>query len=160
MEGSLYVDEGWTHGRMEAPKTASSIAAVAVPAEIMKEISLWRAEKKPASSRDMMFPSKEGTPIFGENWRKRILYPAAKRAGVRATFQIIRRTLATLALNDGVPVKAVQAQLRHASAETTMNVYAQIVTAAQGEAAERMFRLMRRPKKAIDGMGGGGDNNG
>jgi hypothetical protein len=52
--------------------------------------------------------------------------------------------MATLSINDGVPVKAVQAQLRHSSADTTMNVYAQVVSAAQGAAAERIFSLMKR----------------
>jgi integrase len=84
------------------------------------------------------------------NWRKRILQPAAKLAGLRVNFQMLRRTVATLSIQAGVTVKAVQAQLRHASAETTMNVYAQVVTAAQGEAAEKMFRLMKPRKPATD----------
>jgi hypothetical protein len=46
LDGSLYVDEGFTRGRMEEPKTASSIAAVAVPAEVMDRLSLWCADSK------------------------------------------------------------------------------------------------------------------
>lgn len=148
LDGSLYVDEGFTRGRMEEPKTASSIAAVAVPAEVMDRIALWCADSKPAAPTDMIFPTLTGTPMDSANWRKRVLQPAAKLAGLRVNFQMLRRTVATLSIQAGVTVKAVQAQLRHASAETTMNVYAQVVTAAQGEAAEKMFRLMKPRKTA------------
>ena len=146
LAGSLYVDEGFTRGRMEEPKTATSIGAVAVPAEIMDRLSLWCADSKPAAPTDMIFPTQTGTPMDSANWRKRVLQPAAELAGLRVNFQMLRRTVATLSIQAGVTVKAVQAQLRHASAETTMNVYAQVVTAAQGEAAEKMFRLMK-PRK-------------
>lgn len=143
LDGALFIDEGFTRGELQEPKTPGSLAPVAVPAEIMDRIAFWCHESKPENPQRFIFPSEEGTPIFSENWRKRVLYPAAKLAGVRVNYQIIRRTLATLAINGGVSAKAVQAQLRHASIETTLNVYAQTVTAAQGVAAERMFQVMR-----------------
>lgn len=150
MEGALYVDEGFTGGRMEEPKTICSKAAVAVPAEIMTDVEKWRQESKPAIEKDLMFPSETGTPIYCENWRKRILDKAAKLAGVRVTFQILRRTLATLSLHSGIPLKSVQAQMRHANAQTTLNIYAKIVSAAQKDAAAGMFEIMRRPPKKAE----------
>lgn len=146
LEGSLYIDEGFTRGRMEEPKTPGSIAAVAVPEEIMERIALWCQESKPASPMDMMFPTQVGTPMDSANWRKRILAPAAAAIKLRVTYQILRRTMATLSLHAGVNVKAVQAQMRHASAQTTMDVYAQPVAAGQSAAAETMFALMQRKK--------------
>jgi integrase len=156
MEGALYVDEGFSRGYMEAPKTFHAIAAVAVPEEIMEQLAQWQRESNPTNPQGFIFPSEIGTPIYSENWRKRVLTPAAARAKVRATYQVIRRTVATLSIQDGVSVKAVQAQLRHSSAETTMNVYAQVVTAAQGAAAKQMFGLMKR--KVVDPVEDGGDN--
>lgn len=147
MAGALYVDEGFTGGRMEEPKTVCSKAAVAVPPEIMADVEKWREESKPAIERDLMFPSETGTPIYCENWRKRILNAAAKRAGVRVTFQILRRTLATLSLASNIPLKSVQAQMRHANAQTTLNIYAKVVSDAQRDAAAGMFAIMRRPVK-------------
>jgi integrase len=151
LQGGLYVDEGWTRGRIEEPKTPSSMAAVAVPDEIMERVAQWCRISNPASQQAFMFPSQEGTPIYPENWRKRVLYPAAERAGVRVNYQIIRRTLATLSVHSGVPIKAVQAQLRHSSAQTTLDVYTQVVTAAQSEAAESVFQLMKRGGKPLQG---------
>ena len=147
MDGALYVDEGFSRGHMDAPKTAASIAAVAVPAEIMKQIEQWRRQSKPKDIQAFLFPSEIGTPLYSENWRKRVLTPAAETAKVKATFQVLRRTVATLSIQGGVSVKAVQAQLRHSSAQTTMNVYAQTVTEEQGAAATQIFRLMKRAKR-------------
>jgi integrase len=144
MAGALYIDEGFSRGHMDAPKTMASIAAVAVPEEIMEQIEQWRRECKPTDVQQFLFPSEIGTPLYSENWRKRVLTPAATAAKVRATFQVLRRTVATLSIQQGISVKAVQAQLRHSSAETTMNVYAQVVTAEQGAAAQKMFELMKR----------------
>lgn len=145
----LMIDEAFVKGWMNEPKTASSIAAVSVPAEIMGRLEQFRRESNPTDPQSIIFPSEAGTPIYSENWRKRVLYPAARAAKVRVNFQILRRTLATLALQSGVPVKAVQAQLRHSSADVTMNVYAQIVTAEQARAAETMFGIMTAKKADV-----------
>lgn len=147
MEGALYIDEGFSRGFLEEPKTPHSIAAVAVPAEIMDRIALWCAESKPLRPSEFLFPTQTGTCMYSENWRKRILQPAAREIGLRVNYQIIRRTVVTLSVQDGVSIKAVQAQLRHASVDTTMNVYAQVVTAAQSEAAQRIFDVMKRKAK-------------
>lgn len=141
-DNGLFIDEGYTRGRMEVPKTRASIAAVAVPAGLMTRLRVWIAEGKCRGPQDMLFPSQAGTPIHSEHWRKRILAPAAKLAGVKCTFQVIRRTVATLSIAQGTSVKSVQAQLRHASAQTTMDVYAQIVTESQRAGAEQLFASM------------------
>jgi integrase len=141
-DNGLFIDEGYTRGRMEVPKTRASIAAVAVPAGLMTRLRVWIAEGKCRGPQDILFPSQAGTPIHSEHWRKRILAPAAKLAGVKCTFQVIRRTVATLSIAQGTSVKSVQAQLRHASAQTTMDVYAQIVTESQRAGAEQLFASM------------------
>jgi integrase len=146
LEGALYVDESFTRGRIELPKTTAAIASVAVPASIMERLAEWCRESKPAAPTDFIFPNQAGHAMHSENWRKRVLYPAAKLAAVRCTFQIIRRTVTTLSIDGGVPVKAVQAQLRHATSQTTMDVYAQIVTEGQRAAAEKIFDLVANPK--------------
>lgn len=143
LNGALYIDESFTRGHMEVPKTPSSIAAVVIPESIAARLAEWGRESSPAPT-DFIFPATTGKPIHSENWRKRTLAPAAKRAGIRCTFQIIRRTVTTLSIDGGVSVKAVQAQLRHAHSQTTMDVYAQIVTEGQRAAAERIFELVAK----------------
>ncbi len=59
------------------------------------------------------------------NYRKRVLHKLATDLGLpKLTFQVIRRTIATLAQKKGT-VKDVQGVLRHSRAATTTDVYMQ-----------------------------------
>ena len=59
------------------------------------------------------------------NYRNRILAPLAEKLGLpKLNFQVLRRTVATLAQRKG-SVKDIQAHLRHAKADTTANEYMQ-----------------------------------
>ena len=59
------------------------------------------------------------------NYRKRVLHKLARDLGLpKLTFQVIRRTIATLAQKKGT-VKDVQGLLRHSRAATTTDVYMQ-----------------------------------
>jgi integrase len=57
------------------------------------------------------------------NYRKRVLHKLARDLELpKLTFQVIRRTIATLAQKKGT-VKDVQGLLRHSRAATTTDVY-------------------------------------
>ncbi len=59
------------------------------------------------------------------NYRKRVLHKLARELALpKLTFQVIRRTIATLAQKKGT-VKGVQGLLRHSRAATTTDVYMQ-----------------------------------
>jgi integrase len=59
------------------------------------------------------------------NYRKRVLHKLAADLGLpKLTFQVIRRTVATLAQKKG-SVKDVQGLLRHSRTATTTDVYMQ-----------------------------------
>ncbi len=74
-----------------------------------------------------VFASRRGTPLDTHVYLQRVLQPAARRAGIDGlTFQALRRTFATHVQGLGT-VKDAQAQLRHAKASTTLNVYAQSI---------------------------------
>jgi integrase len=59
------------------------------------------------------------------NYLNRILTPLTKKLGLpKLNFQVLRRTMATLAQDKG-SVKDIQAHLRHSKADTTANEYMQ-----------------------------------
>jgi hypothetical protein len=59
------------------------------------------------------------------NYRKRVLHKLAVQLGLpKLTFQVIRRTIATLAKDKG-HVKDIQGMLRHSRVATTTDVYMQ-----------------------------------
>ena len=58
------------------------------------------------------------------NWRRRVLDPALRRAGLGdVTSHELRHTAASLAVAAGANVKVVQRMLGHASAAMTLDVY-------------------------------------
>ncbi len=59
------------------------------------------------------------------NFRKRVLHKLAEELGLpKLTFQVIRRTIATLGKTKG-HVKDIQGMMRHSKASTTTDVYMQ-----------------------------------
>ncbi len=74
---------------------------------------------------DLIFTTKSGTPLDNRNFATNVLTPAYEAAGVdRLTFHDLRHTAASLAVQAGASVKAVQTMLGHASATMTMDTYA------------------------------------
>ena len=77
------------------------------------------------SSEAFIFPGRNGGFIDSSNYRKRVLHKLAKQLGLpKLTFQVIRRTIATLAKDKG-HVKDIQGMMRHSRLATTTEVYMQ-----------------------------------
>jgi integrase len=82
-----------------------------------------------------MFPNKDGD---FSNYRKHVLHKLAADLGLpKLTFQVIRRTIATLAQKKGT-VKDVQGLLRHSRAATTTDVYMQEIPQSVQATVESM----------------------
>ena len=66
------------------------------------------------------------------------------RAGIEehVRFHDLRRTFATLALQNGVDPKTVSSMLGHYSAEFTLNVYTNVTTDMQKDAAQKIGGFM------------------
>jgi integrase len=98
----------------------------------------------PGEDQDFVFPTSNGTmldPTFLDKVFPRLL----KQLGLRRIrFHDLRHTFATLALADGAKVKAVSAQLGHASIAVTMNCYAHVIEDISVDLADRMEALGAR----------------
>ena len=72
-----------------------------------------------------MFAGRDGGFIDPGNYRRRVLYKLKEALDLpKLTFQVIRRTIATLAKGKGDP-KDIQSLMRHDRIATTMEVYMQ-----------------------------------
>ncbi|MDX2267153.1 MAG: site-specific integrase [Bryobacter sp.] len=143
----LTVERGVVQGKVSKTKTRRSRGRVAVPAHLGALLETWRAESERQGDDDWMFPSERNTPLSLGNWSKRYLKPAAELAQVKVTPQMLRRSFATIAHESGVSMKAVQAQLRHASMATTSDVYTQAPEEFVDEAVEQVA------KRIVNGTG-------
>lgn len=131
--GKLRVDETFGQSGLGTTKTKASKAWVALPQAIADLLSEWRKISTPIAENQWIFPSRGGKqPLRAENWRKRVLAPAAAPLGLGwVTFQVTRRTFATISHDLGINMKSVQAQMRHTTIAMTAGVYTQAIDATQ-----------------------------
>jgi len=89
----------------------------------------------------VIFTSLYGTPLEAARV-SRIFQRDLANAGLpRVRFHDLRHTAATLLIEQGVPIKAVQSTLGHSTIATTMDVYAHLTPAMQESVAEAIDRL-------------------
>ena len=94
-----------------------------------------------------MFPSKRKTPIRYENYRKRVLGPAAEACGIPdLIYPMLRRSFSTMAVDGGASVKDVQHQMRHTQANMSL-YYAKSIPAS---VSQEVNRLSQRLGEKVD----------
>ena len=144
-DGCLRVEEAVYQGKIGTPKTKGSAAEVVLPRSLAEELAQWYEESDCPDPDAFIFPSSKNKPIDGHNYLRRdVLRPAAERVGIRVVkFQSLRRTFATHFHRIGT-VKDHQAQMRHKSAQVTMNVYTQSMSDSVRAAMEEFDREMSK----------------
>lgn len=107
-------------------------------------VSMLDAHHKRQSPLSLwVFPNSDGGPMRKDNLMHRQFRPLFKSAGlVGVRFHDLRHTSATLGLAAGDNVKIIQERLGHASAKTTLDVYAKAVPSLQRESATRMDSIL------------------
>jgi integrase len=155
-------------------KTKGSLKEIPIPQDVSDDLLIWRqvcqegydkrkpsrGKKKdrhglpPSDPEAFMFPGRFGSFMDPSNYRRRVLHKLAKDLGLpKLTFQVIRRTIATLAQNKG-SVKDVQGVMRHSRVATTTDIYMQelpegvraTVDSIHGELNDAMKKLAAKVK--------------
>jgi integrase len=141
--GCLKVEEAVYRGKLGKPKTRGSVSAVVLPDSLAKDLQEWFEASGCPGSEAFIFPSSVDKAMDGHNYLQRdVLRPAAEKAGIKGvTFQCLRRTFATHFHRVGT-VKDQQTQMRHANAQTTMNIYTQAVPDSLRSAMEEFDQEM------------------
>jgi len=147
-DNAIIVERAWSYwGGFQDPKTASSKRAVPLLpslAAILKEYHQAQGEPGPD---DLLF-SYNGTKPFDPKNVSKQFERAVEAAGVKkVTLHSLRHTFASLALESGWSIKALQRSLGHASATMTLNTYSHMIQEDPGAALLRMDQV-------ISGAGG------
>jgi integrase len=97
---------------------------VRLPRSITDELAAHLAAR-PHGPEDLVFPAPLGGPMRWSKWIRRYFKPAALTAGLPERLRLydLRHTCASLLIREGATVKAVQAQLGHATASITLDTY-------------------------------------
>jgi integrase len=148
--GKLTITETVYKGRIRPwGKTKKSLGDVHLPKGLADDLWLWKQECPDPSPAAFIFPNGEGGFMDTGNYRRRVLAPLAKKLGLpKLTFQVLRRTMATLAQKKG-SVKDIQAHLRHAKPDLTANEYMQELPESVKQMVDSVYaELMAEPHDA------------
>ena len=130
-------------------KTRKSLGRVHLPKELAEDLWLWKQECPDSSPDAFIFPDAKGGFMDTGNYRKRVLHKLARDLGLpKLTFQVIRRTIATLAQKKGT-VKDVQGLLRHSRAATTTDVYMQEIPESVQATINAIHAELRKKPESI-----------
>ena len=113
---------------VDAPKSAYSIRDVPLATGLAEALAAHREASGFGNEADPVFASLRGTPQRPENLLRRVLKPAAERAGVGwAGWHTLRHTCATRLFRSGANAKQVQVWLGHHSPAFTLATYVHLV---------------------------------
>jgi len=156
---SIAIEERFCRGDWAAPKTDASAAPIAVEPHVIariEQLKILTAEVragyatrrykvvKSAGPDDLVFQSvKDGKPMRDGNILKRFIKPASEKLGLRVNWRCLRTSHATWLVQAGADPKSVQGQMRQSRISTTLDIYAQIVPAAQRRAVQKLSEFVR-----------------
>jgi integrase len=160
-ENSLTIDERFCRGDWAAPKSDASNATIAVNRSVIERIhrlKLLTVEVRAGVAKrkyrvvksdgpaDLVFQSvRDGKPLRDNNVLRRFIKPAAREMGLGwVNWRSLRTSHATWLKMAGADVKDAQAQMRHAHASTTQDIYQQFVPESQHRAVEKLSTLRQR----------------
>jgi integrase len=126
-------------------KTKKSLSSVPVSEELGADLLQWKEQCPDSNPEAFMFPNRDGGFMDTGNYRKRVLHKLAADLGLpKLTFQVIRRTIATLAQKKGT-VKDVQGVMRHSRTATTTDVYMQEIPESVRATIDSISQELRKP---------------
>lgn len=107
------------------PKTSGSRRFVSLPPT---PVTVLTGHLEGHSS-ELVFTGSDGTPLRRSNFHARVWRPAVAAAALppRTRFHDLRHTHVALLIAAGVPMKAIQARLGHASIVMTMDRYGHLL---------------------------------
>lgn len=149
--GTYYVRETVTRKRtFDLTKTEASQARVALSPGVLAALAEQKTvvAKRILSAREwpypgLIFPNSRGKPFDHQSLDGKVFKPLLLAAGIRAIrFHDLRHTCASLLIANGAPVKAVQRQMRHASAQMTLDTYGHLYPEDHAAAAEQLDRVL------------------
>lgn len=140
---------GWT---FTAPKTSRSRRNIPLPASISRALIIHKRQQAEArlklgadyENNDLVFASREGTPLMLRNILRRHFKPILERAKLPPSIRLhdLRHSCATLLLAANEHPKVVSERLGHASITLTLDTYSHVLPSMQQAASEKLEKIL------------------
>ena len=138
-DDSAVIEQRLYRGKINTPKTHRSIRVAAFTPTIVSEMQEWKTLCPSSQPDAWVFPSERlVTPLDKANWWRRDMEPKLKPIGLQwATFQVMRRTHASLSRRAGIDPKVVADQLGHGLG-VNLDVYTKSDLQQRSEAVKKL----------------------
>jgi integrase len=143
LRGTVEVAETLSEGEFGTPKTRSSNRVIPMSSTLRRVLEAHRSGSVVGTPDDLIFRTRQGTPLNSKNLYNRVLAPACDRIKQpRVSWHSFRHTHATLLTEVGESIKTAQALLGHSDIGTTLNTYAHVIPDSQRRAVERVAGVL------------------
>ena len=144
----LQIKRACVNGQVGSTKTRASARPVPLHPSVAAALEGWKAVTLFAEQKDFLFPSlrnKGEVPVWPDTLLRKVIRPAAKRAGIVdkvVGWHTFRHSLGTNLRFLGVDIKTAQELLRHANSRITLDLYSQAVSSQKREASARVVEML------------------
>lgn len=132
------------HGRVDDVKTEYSRHVVPIAPELAKELLAYRDRCLPAKEGWLFANSATEKPYYQEEIQKKHVRPAAKAAGINSKigWKTFRHSFRSWLDQTEAPIGVHRELMRHASIQTTMNVYGRAMTDSKRQAHSNVVQMV------------------
>ncbi len=139
----IQVRETVYEGRFGTPKTKSSRRDVPMSQPVREAFMAQHNERAIADAGQLIFTSRNGSPMNPKNLLRRVLQPACRKLQLPViSWHSFRHTHATLLGEVGESLRTAQAILGHSDLKTTLNIYTHAIPESQKRAVAKVAGLV------------------
>jgi len=154
---TVRVQRGVVHGRVDLVKTEYSNDDLPLDPDLCALLQHWK-QQCPVTADHWVFPNPNTLkPYWQETICKKQIQPAAVKAGLGTNigWHSFRHTYRSWLDSTGAPIAMQRELMRHASIETTMNVYGRaMMSDAKRQANSNVVQIALRPGSSSKAEGG------
>jgi len=144
--GRVYVRKQLSlNGELVDPKTENAIRMVPMPSFVATALT-EHLKVVPENDLDLVFPTENGFPVRGSNFRRRVWNPAVERAELSAGLRMhdLRAQFATVLVSRGRSMPYFQSVMGHSSASTTLKWYVGYLKDEEDQGARDLDEFLGR----------------
>jgi integrase len=145
----LLVQRSFVNGRIDDVKTEYSQDYVPIHDSLLKVMLDWSKDCPPTEEGWVFANPVTSKPLYPSEIQKRYIKPMGIKLGLGPIgWHTFRHTYRSWLDETGAPMKVQQELMRHASIQTTMNVYGQAMPSSKREANGKVVEMVLKPMLA------------
>jgi len=143
-KGTLLVQRSVVHGRVDSVKTEYSRDFVPLAGELAAELLRYRERSYPTEEGWLFANPRTAKPYHQEEIQKTHFQPAAKAAEIKTAvgWKTFRHSYRSWLDQTEAPIGVQRELMRHASVQTTMNVYGRAMTEGKRQAHDKVVQMV------------------